>query len=93
MVCNDCADYANVRTGPGTKYRKAYTLKNGTYVDTVTVSQAQNGDGFSIVIDDELINEGDNTITFTSDLWSSSAVNPADGRMLGYAIENVTFEG
>ena len=66
---------------------------NGTYVDTVTVSQAQNGDGFSIVIDDELINEGDNTITFTSDLWSSSAVNPADGRMLGYAIENVTFEG
>jgi len=35
MVCNDSASYANVRTGPGTKYSKAYTLRNGTYVDTV----------------------------------------------------------
>ena len=35
MVCNDTVSYANVRTGPGTKYSKAYTLKNGTYVDTV----------------------------------------------------------
>ena len=35
MVNNDTVSYANVRTGPGTKYSKAYTLKNGTYVDTV----------------------------------------------------------
>ena len=35
MVCNDSVDYANVRTGPGTRYSKAYTLRNVTYVDTV----------------------------------------------------------
>ena len=35
MVWNDTVDYVNVRSGPGTEYRKVYTLRNGLYVDTV----------------------------------------------------------
>ena len=34
-ISNSTVSYANVRTGPGTKYRIAYTLRNGEYVDTV----------------------------------------------------------
>ena len=34
-VANSTVSYANVRTGPGTRYRIAYTLRNGAYVETV----------------------------------------------------------
>lgn len=66
---------------------------NDEFVDTVTLAPGVNEDGFTVFIDDELFDEGDNIIRFESNLWDASMVNPADTRHLGYAIENIIFEG
>lgn len=66
---------------------------NDEFIETVTLAPGVNEDGFTVFLDDELFEEGDNTIRFESNLWSASVVNPADTRQLGYAIENVIFEG
>ena len=34
-VANESVNYVNVRSGPGTKFGKEYTLRNGVYVNTV----------------------------------------------------------
>ena len=78
--------------GPmGTDHMDIEVYINDEYLDTITVSPGVNEEGFTIHIDDELFDEGDNVIRFESDVWSATIVNPADGRTLGFAIENVTF--
>ena len=66
---------------------------NDEFIDTVTLAPGVNEEGFTVFIDDELFDEGDNVIRFESNLWSASVNNPADTRQLGYAIENIIFEG
>ena len=66
---------------------------NDEFIETVTLAPGVNEDGFTVFIDDELFEEGDNVIRFESNLWSASVNNPADNRELGFAIENVIFEG
>ena len=45
IVQNDNADYANVRYGPGTHFKVAYTLDNGTVVETVDKEYSES-DGY-----------------------------------------------
>ena len=66
---------------------------NDEFIETVTLAPGVNEDGFTVFIDDALFDEGDNVIRFESNLWSASVNNPADNRELGFAIENVIFEG
>ena len=64
---------------------------NDEFIDTVTLAPGVNEEGFTLQIDDEMFDEGDNVIRFESNLWDASINNPADPRQLGFAIENVTF--
>lgn len=65
---------------------------NGVFVDKVTIDEYENNEGFDIMIPKELVLEGENKITFESDIWDASINNPDDDRQLGFAIINVVFD-
>lgn len=64
---------------------------NGIFADSSYINSDTNGNSISFDIDEKYIEDGSNTITFETELWNASAVNPADTRMLGIPVESLTF--
>ncbi len=64
---------------------------NGVFADSSDINSATNGNSISFDIDEKYIEDGSNTITFETELWNASAVNPTDTRMLGIPVESLAF--
>ena len=64
---------------------------NGTYIDTVVITIDDNYNGFTFNIDKSYMKDGKNIITFSSELWDGTLLNPNETRMFGYPLHAVSF--
>jgi len=64
---------------------------NGSFADSSYINSDTNGSTIYFDIDEKYIENGSNILTFETDIWSASAVNPDDTRMLGIPVESLSF--
>ena len=65
---------------------------NGISSGTTFVSNENMPEKLTFTIPETAVNQGLNIISFHTDMWNASAINPQDNRMLGIPIESLIFE-
>lgn len=75
----------------GTESCEVTAYINGEKAGTEIIDYDNNGTSITFDIPEELILDGNNTVSLEADLWSASAVNPDDERMLGIPLKSVVF--
>lgn len=65
---------------------------NGTSVGTADITPENNCTDITFNISEELLEDGENIISFETDMWNTSDVNPNDNRIVGIPLSSVVFE-
>lgn len=75
----------------GTESCEVTAYINGEKAGTEIISYDNNGTSITYDVPEELIIDGINTVSFETELWSATVVNPEDERMLGIPIKSIVF--
>ncbi len=75
--------------------RERFTIRlsvNGALADLKVLTRQNNHKTLMFEIPEEYLTDGSNIISFQTDMWQASAVNPKDTRTLGIPIKELQFE-
>lgn len=72
-------------------YKIAISVNN-EYLDTVIIDADNNGGELHFFIPKEMLFSGQNSISFTSELWSPVDYGQKDARKLGFGFRTLTFQ-
>lgn len=64
---------------------------NGAKIGEISVTEENNGGSAELIIPETLVTDGENLLTFESELWRASEITEGDSRMLGFPLESVVF--
>ena len=65
---------------------------NDEYLDTAIINQNNNGGEIQFMIPKKMLCEGQNFISFISELWSPMDYGKKDERKMGFGFRNMTFQ-
>ena len=65
---------------------------NGIYIGGEILTEQNNPQIITVHIPEAYLNDGTNIISFQTDLWSASAVNPKDNRIIGIPLKSLAFQ-
>jgi len=65
---------------------------NGVYIGGEILTEQNNPQIITVHIPEAYLNDGTNIISFQTDLWSASAVNPKDNRIIGIPLKSLAFQ-
>lgn len=87
-------DYTlKVKLGPGMLIDNELSLViNNNYIQKTFISKGKGNIELEYEIPKEYLNNGENKITFSSNLWSPSDYGTNDKRMLGFSLVQLAFE-
>ena len=75
--------------------RERFTIRlsvNGALADLKVLTRQNNHQTLVFTIPEEYMTDGSNIISFQTDMWQASAVNPKDTRTLGIPVKELIFE-
>ena len=67
-------------------------LVNGVTADYVTLTRNNNHQTLTFDIPEKYLRTGSNIISFETDTWEASVINPADTRIIGIPLKSLIFE-
>ncbi len=65
---------------------------NGIHTGGEVLTRQKNHQEITIYIPESYLNDGTNVISFQTDMWSASAVNPKDTRVIGIPLKSIAFQ-
>ena len=75
--------------------KERFTIRlsvNGILADVEVLTRQNNHQIITLEIPETCLNDGSNIISFQTDVWQASAVNPADTRTIGIPIKSLVFQ-
>ena len=75
--------------------KERFTIRlsvNGILADVEVLTRQNNHQIITLDIPETCLNDGSNIISFQTDVWQASAVNPADTRTIGIPIKSLVFQ-